>query len=183
MFEFKRLDRAHLSLVLAWRLSSAVSEFMFSDISPDPQLQLAWFENLKQRTDVNYWVIYYQQSPIGVISQNDISREHKRCSWGFYIGDQACKNLGGLVPPYFYNFVFLDPSINKITAEVMSNNTQVVKLHKLHGYREVGVWQEHIYKKGNVYDVHLMELHREDWINKKRFKKYIAPFEHILTNS
>ncbi|CAD5285897.1 UDP-4-amino-4, 6-dideoxy-N-acetyl-beta-L-altrosamine N-acetyltransferase [Alteromonas sp. 38] len=177
MFKFRHITPDDLAIILKWRTSDDVNKFMLSDVSYDLEQQKKWFQAIQSDRKSGYWIIEYNHQSIGVLNQSEISVEHKRCSWGFYIGDPNLKQLGGLIPPYFYNYVFASENINKITAEVLSNNEKVMKLHRLHAYRDVGVYQSHIYKNDEWYDLHLFELHKEDWLQKKRFSSFLADFE------
>lgn len=176
MFKFKPMTYEHLPLVLKWRTSDDVNKVMLTDVENNIELQQAWFEKTQDDATTVYWIIEYNDVPIGVLNQCEISWTHARCSWGFYIGEDHYKYLGGLIPPYFYNYVFTHTSLRKIVAEVMSNNEKVMKLHRLHGYRDVGVYQSHINKNGNWLDLHLFELHKEQWQKKKRFASFSAEF-------
>ncbi|NTS75373.1 UDP-4-amino-4,6-dideoxy-N-acetyl-beta-L-altrosamine N-acetyltransferase [Catenovulum sp. SM1970] len=177
MFEFKLMTEADLPQVMIWRTSDSVTEFMFTDIKADLDAQKTWFAKVSKDITCCYWLIYYQQKPIGVISINDIDVTAKICSWGFYIGDNNCRNLGGLVPPYFYNHVFLNTDIKAIFAEVMEHNHQVKKLHRLHGYELIRTLKGYIKKGERTFDVDCYQLAKAVWLSKKRFTKLIANFE------
>ncbi|AWB67787.1 UDP-4-amino-4,6-dideoxy-N-acetyl-beta-L-altrosamine N-acetyltransferase [Saccharobesus litoralis] len=177
MFEFKLMTADDLPQVLKWRTSKVVTQFMFTDIEADLHAQQQWFKRTKQDTSCCYWLIYYQEKAIGVLSINDIDVNHQSCSWGFYIGDENVRNLGGLIPPYFYNFVFSQTIIETITAEVMEHNQQVKKLHKLHGYQFIETLSQHVCKVEHYFDVDVFKLTKTAWLTKKRFAKFEASFE------
>jgi len=177
VFTFRQVTSDDLAMILQWRTSDSVNSVMLSDVSYDLEQQKKWFQSIQSDIKSKYWIIEYKHQPIGVLNQSEISVEHKRCSWGFYIGEPNSTQLGGLIPPYFYNHVFAGENIKKITAEVLSNNEKVMKLHRLHAYQEVGVYQSHICKNDEWYDLHLFELHKADWLQKKRFSSFLADFE------
>ena len=176
MFTFSRLTESHLPQVLKWRTSEEVTQFMVSDVEHDAEKQRQWFEKISADDSCRYWVIETER-PIGVINLADIDTEHCTCSWGFYVGDVQSKNLGGLVPPYLYNFIFNNLSIDSLIADVMEHNTQVKKLHKLHGYRDEGLLEEPVVKNAAVIPLRRFRLSKEQWLKKTRFHRYIAAFE------
>lgn len=176
MFSFTDMKEEHLPLVLSWRTSEEINNVMLSDVENDIEQQRHWFARIKCDERSRYWIIEHNDKPIGVLNQSEIDLTNKRCIWGFYIGDEESKPLGGLIPPYFYNHVFSHTTLIKITAEVLSNNKKVMKLHRLHGYRDVGVYLSHICKKSEWLDLHLFELHKDDWKKKKRFTSFFAHF-------
>ena len=60
----------------------------------------------------------------------------------------------------------------------MMENKQIIKIFRLYGFREVGVFKQHYYKNGCYYDVLMMELLAEDWnAQNNRFDKYIGIFK------
>jgi len=177
MFEFVRLEEQYLELVLRWRTSESVTRYMFTDIEYDLSRQRQWFDRLSNSTD-KYWLIKLKGMPIGLISLNGLDYANKRTSWGYYIGEDQYRMYGGLIPPYLYNFVFDHMKLNKIIAEVMEGNDSVIKMHRMHGYRDVGTYKEHIFKYGRYHDTHIMELLKEQWEKQQgKYRKYVALFE------
>lgn len=177
MIRFIKLKEQHLEQVLEWRTSEEVTRYMITDIKKDMRNQLTWFEKISSSKTDKYWVISIKDKLVGLIYINDINFNHKRCSWGFYIGEEEYRMYGGIIPLYLYHYVFTQLKLHKITAEIISENINVIKLNKLHGWREVGVYREHIYKNGKFYDLVLMELLKEDWEKNKKAQKYIGNFE------
>lgn len=179
MIHFVKLDHSHLELVLRWRTDEFVTRYMYTDIENDLEKQGEWFDRIKHSQTDKYWVVILKDIPIGVISLNGLDFVNRKTSWGYYIGDEQYRIYGGLIPPYLYNFVFYDMGLNKITAEVMQGNENLLKLHRLHGYRDVGLFKNHILKYDKYHDVYLMELLRSDWnLKKDKYSKYYASFEN-----
>jgi RimJ/RimL family protein N-acetyltransferase len=148
---------------------------MNSDVVPDYDAQLYWFNKLPQ--PILYWVIHYDDKPIGLINLADINLQHRRTSFGFYIGEDEYWYLGGFVLPYFYNFVFSTFPVNKIMAEVFADNKNVWRIHLRHGYRKIGMMDEHIYKNGEYHSMYMLELLKSDWEQKTTLNKFVAKFE------
>jgi RimJ/RimL family protein N-acetyltransferase len=68
--------------------------------------------------------------------------------------------------------------LRKIIAEVMEGNANLMKLHALHGYREVGVYRDHIWKFGCFHDIHTYELLDDSWHGlRNKYGRYTAEFE------
>ncbi|WP_338553361.1 UDP-4-amino-4,6-dideoxy-N-acetyl-beta-L-altrosamine N-acetyltransferase [Paenibacillus sp. KS-LC4] len=177
MLTFIKLREEHLEQVLGWRTKENVTKYMFSDIDYNLEHQKSWFHRISQSESEKYWVISIKGTLVGLISLNGIDFTHKRTSWGLYIGEEAYSMYGGIVPPYLYYHVFHELGLHKITAEVMEGNDNIMKIHKLHGYREIGVYKDHIFKYGCFHDVHVMELLKDTWAAKNKSKKYAGSFE------
>lgn len=172
MFSFRLITSSDLELILRWRTSSAVTRFMLTDIAYDPAAQQRWFDSVSQRSDCCYWLIQWQEKPVGVINLVDIAAE--QTSWAFYLGEPDVANLGGMLPPYLYNFVFGHTCITALQAEVMAINKLVLKLHKLHGYYTLGEFN--VEKNGVSEKVIKMQLSKDIWLTKKKFHRFKADF-------
>lgn len=178
MFKFIRLKEKHLEMVLNWRTKESVTKFMNTDIEYNLDNQKKWFDKVSNSETEKYWIIYFKDKPIGLISLNDIDYYNKRTRWGYYIGEDEYRMYGAIIPHYLYYYVFKILGLNKVNAEILEGNENVLKLNLLHGYREVGVFKEHIYKYNKFHDLHLVELMKEDWEKTiKKPEKYIASFE------
>lgn len=177
MIRFIKLREEHLEQVLEWRTQEDVTKFMNTDIKKDMDKQREWFRRISNSETDAYWVIEIKGTPVGIISLNNIDYMNKRTSWGFYIGEEKYRLYGGIIPTYFYNYVFATYDFHKITAEVMEGNSNVIKLNLLHGYRIVGVYKDHIFKNGSYFDLNLLELLKEDWLKLSKFQKYVCEFE------
>lgn len=178
MLRFIKLREAHLEQVLLWRTSFEVSRYMFTDIQFDMENQIKWFDKVSSSLTDKYWIISFNDKPIGLVSLNEINWTHKRCSWAFYIGEKDHRMIGGMISPYVYFYVFEKLKFQKIMGEVMVENEVVRKLHQLQGCREVGFYRNHIYKNGRYHDVYLYELILKDWEQLKgRYNNCDAHFE------
>jgi len=177
MIRFVKLREKHLEQVLEWRTKEDVTKFMNTDIEKDMDKQREWFRRISNSESDAYWIIEIKGKSVGVISLNNIDHLNKRTSWGFYIGEEKYRLYGGIIPPYFYNYIFLKYNFHKITAEVMEGNDNVLKLNLFHGYRQVGMYKDHILKNGSYRDLNLLELLKEDWLQLNKYQKYIGEFE------
>ena len=177
MFRFARLRREDMRKVLEWRTQPTVSAAMVTDVVPDYDKQLAWFDRISCDPTCRYWTILHRGQPIGVINLAEISDSHRRCNAGYYVGDLRFKQLGGMVPPYLYNHVFRRLGLNKIFGEVLATNEGILRLHDAHGYRRVGVYKDHILKGGRFIDIVAIELLAESWLGMRQYERYVAEFE------
>ena len=177
MLEFIKVREEHLELILNWRTLPEVTRYMFTDVENNIENQQKWYKKILTDKSSRYWMISYQDNYIGVISLTDIDYNNKHCTWGYYIGETPYRSLGGLIPPYLYNYVFHEMKFNKIIAQVMEGNENIMKLHKIHGYRLVGRHENHIYKYNKYHDIFTYELLHKTWKSMNRYKKFVVNFE------
>lgn len=177
VLRFAKLREEHLELVLAWRTRPDIASVMITDVEPDMDKQRRWFERVSSDPTVRYWTILWNERPIGVINLAAIDHRHKRCSAGYYVGDLDLRQFGAVIPAYLYNHVFRDLGFHKIYGEVVASNAAALRMHAMHGYRQVGTLREHILKSGKFLDMVIVELLAEDWLAQPKYRRYVAEFE------
>lgn len=172
------MEEQHLELVLEWRTSEHVTQYMYTDIEKNIDNQQKWFNRISQDNSQYYWIIQYKDQPIGLISLNQIDRVHKKATFGYYIGDLNYSIIAGRIHPYLYNFAFFKLDLNKLYAEVLEGNDGMMKMHLHYGFSHRATFQEHIYKYGKFHDVEYFELLASTWKDDfTKFHKYKADFE------
>jgi UDP-4-amino-4,6-dideoxy-N-acetyl-beta-L-altrosamine N-acetyltransferase len=176
MLQFLSIKPDNIELILNWRTDPEVTRYMFSDVEYNLDNQKKWYQKTLTEESSKYWMISYQQKPIGVINLSDIDYTNRHCTWGYYIGEAAYRSIGGIIPPYLYNYVFNEMRLHKITAEVMDGNCNLMKLHEMHGYRLVGKKRDDIRKYDTFHDVFVYELLYEKWKSLERYKNCVAMF-------
>jgi UDP-4-amino-4,6-dideoxy-N-acetyl-beta-L-altrosamine N-acetyltransferase len=174
---FPRVREEHLETILRWRSSPAVNAAMFTHVTYDLDAQRRWFAAASTDPTRRHWLIAWHGRPVGVMNLADLNWIDRRSSVGYYIGEPEYRGLGAVVLPYFYNHVFGRLKLNKIFGEVLASNTAMLKIHRLHGYREVGRYTEHVCRDGVLEDVVLVELLAETWLAQRRYRRLVADFE------
>jgi len=112
-----------------------VADYMISDVTNDIEAQEKWLGNSFSKPNYYHWIIQYGDKDVGLLNFVDWDRDNSTVSFGFFIGDDASLGIGGLVPPYLYNFAFDVLGVETIRAEVFYNNIDTVRLHLAQGYR------------------------------------------------
>lgn len=134
MIKFREVEETDANLILDWRTSERVTKFMNSDIDYDVAGQRQWILSSHEKPDYYHWLIQHGGDDIGLLNFFDWDQEQKTTSWGFYIGEDSSLGIGGMIPPYFYNFAFDYLGVETIKAEVFFDNLSIIKLHLAQGY-------------------------------------------------
>lgn len=180
--QFKPIQEEHLELILEWRTLEHVTKYMYTDIEFNIKKQKEWYQSTLNDPNNFYWVIYFRDTPIGLISINKLEKTNKHCTFGYYLGDLNYSIVAGRIHPYLYNFIFKSLNLNKAYAEVMEGNESMMKMHKHYGFREVGIYRNHIYKYNRFHDIYLFELLSDTWnIQMKKYHKLEAEFVMSLS--
>lgn len=172
--KFLPIAEEHLPIILKWRTSEQVTSYMYTDIKKDMKKQKEWFLRIKQDSSSKHWIMEYKGEYIGYVSLTNIDQHNKRAHWNYYIGEENYNMLGAFIGHYVYNYVFNELYYEKLIGEVMEHNEAVIKIHNMHGARQVGVLEKHILKFNNWYDVYLFEMTKEKWMSHKSYNKYKA---------
>ena len=181
MLKFRKMQLSDQPKVMAWRVKPDIARFMLTAVEFNLDKQLRWFERINNSASDEYWIIENNGKPIGVINLSEIDRVNRHATWGLYIGEDMNSPIGGMLPMYFYNYVFgrSDLNLHKLHGKVLDTNTSMLRVHEVCGYRQVGIHKDHVLRDGSFHDVHVVELLREDWLSRaSRFSRMIAEFEN-----
>jgi len=164
--QFTEIITEDLEIIRNWRNSKEVSQFMYTDQYINKEDQLSWFSKISKETDCKYWLIKYNNIKIGLINITDIDLKLRTCSWAFYIGDAAYRDLGIGVKAEFelIEMVFFKLDLDVLFCEVVSTNFNVLNLHKKFGFRELSFNKNYFVKNNISFDVVKLSLKKIDWI-------------------
>ena len=180
MLNFRRMRESDMQNVLDWRVKPDVAQFMLTEVAYDMERQRRWFARIDASPNDEYRIIESDRTPVGVLSLSEIDRANRHATWGLYLGEKMNSPVGGMIPIYFYNYVFAraDLNLHKLHGKVLENNTNMRKMHETCGYRQVGVHKNHVLRDGQFMDVYVVELLRDTWLSQgKRFARHTAEFE------
>jgi len=177
MIAFVPLTEDALDQVLRWRTDPDITRYLLTDVRYDPARQREWFARVSNDPGCEHWLIRRDDRRLGLASLTEIDRTSRSCSCGFYLGDKNAQHLGGMVLAAIVNHVFGTMDFHKIHGVVMAGNVNVLRIHELLGYRQVGVMRDHVFKYGAYHDLHIFELLRADWeANQAAFRPFRIPF-------
>jgi UDP-4-amino-4,6-dideoxy-N-acetyl-beta-L-altrosamine N-acetyltransferase len=154
-----------LELVRGWRNSPAVAQYMYTADAISAEQQQAWYTRISQDSTVQYWLIYYQDRPVGVANLYAISQRNRSCYWAFYLGEENLhgSGIGAKVELAVLEYVFEELKLNKLACEVFVTNEKVVAMHEKFGFRREAYFRQHIYKDKQFIDVVGLALLRREW--------------------
>lgn len=171
--KFKELIISDAKLVLKWRRKKRISQYLFSNISSSLKTQKKWILESYNKKNYYHWLILFKKKPIGFICINNLNLKKKETNWGYYIGAENYLTLGSFLPPFFYNWVFKKFKINKIISLVFSDNSNIIKIHKHHGYRFLKKFT--VIKNNKKMTCIKMILLKKEW-DFNKYSKYFSKF-------
>jgi UDP-4-amino-4,6-dideoxy-N-acetyl-beta-L-altrosamine N-acetyltransferase len=151
--------------VLTWRNSPAVAAHMYSDHAISQAEHDRWLEGARSAEDRAYWIILYDQTPVGLANIVRIDQAARRCEWAFYLGgaDTRGKGIGAAVEYIVLDHVFGARGLNKLWCEVFAENEAVWKLHESFGFQREAHLRQHVHKHGRYLDVYGLGLLATEW--------------------
>lgn len=147
--------------VMEWRSNPELGRFMYTDLQGSTLTsQLSWFRGVSQRSDSEYWIIEFEDTPVGVANLADKRTEHARTDWAFYLGSTNVrgKGVGSKVELAVIHYVFVHLRLKKLACQVLSSNPSVVQLHQKFGFEVEGVLKRHFLRHDEWHDVVLLAL-------------------------
>jgi UDP-4-amino-4,6-dideoxy-N-acetyl-beta-L-altrosamine N-acetyltransferase len=151
--------------VLRWRNSPEVAPHMYSDHVISEAEHDRWFSGARSADDRAYWIILYDDAPVGLANIVRIDQAARRCEWAYYLGaaDTRGKGIGAAVEYIVLDHVFGARGLNKLWCEVFVDNEAVWKLHESFGFRREAHFRQHIHKRGRYLDVYGLGLLAGEW--------------------
>ncbi|GAA0454011.1 UDP-4-amino-4,6-dideoxy-N-acetyl-beta-L-altrosamine N-acetyltransferase [Alkalibacillus silvisoli] len=163
-YRLENLTEPYLLQVLTWRNQPHVREMMYTDHLITKEEHEKWFENVIRSNESIVKLLFYQETPLGLVQFNHIHERFKRCYWGFYIGEKNPPNKTGTALGILaLDYIFLKQGLEKVLAEVIENNTRSFHYHKKLGFVEEGRFIKHIIKHNQALDVIPMALFNDEW--------------------
>ena len=168
-FTVRIIKEEDLELIMNWRMSPEVTTYMNTNPMLTLEGQKKWFESLRGKDSVKYWMVEVDGNPAGVINLADIDYEKKNTSWAYYIGEMSLRSMDLAISLELslYEYVFEIMGLEEIHGEVFSINKWVVKLHKLCGCRVEKIVEGEVEKEGVKYDITHLTLTRNEWEKQK----------------
>lgn len=159
-------DRAR---VLAWRNHPAVREASFTQHVIDPEEHAGWWRHTN--TDPTRRLLVFERYgvPCGVVTFEGLSEVGRSSSavWGYYLDVEGLDERGETLPAWIeveqeslaYAFEVL--GVDRLSGQVIADNTPVRRLHRRHGIREIGTRQREV--DGHIVEFVEIEISADEW--------------------
>ncbi len=143
-----------------WRNSSEVRNYMINQEIISKEHHFRWIENLKKNKHIKFWLIFFDNKPIGAVYLTDIDYDKLSSYWGFYIGDieYRGKGFGKKVLFKLLSMFFDEMKYQTLFTEVLSNNKAALNIYEKFMFKE-------IQDEASCYHSEIITLNflKEDW--------------------
>ena len=168
-------------LLSDWRSSSYLQNRSLTTIKPNLRNQITWLKNSSKKDNYCHWFIKFKKKKIGWICITEPDFLTSSIRWGYYVGEKKYQYLGSIVPLYLYNFIFLKLNYKLIIAETLSNNINMTRVLKFHGFKRIKTIKNFLLRNERYLNKYNFNLSKENWIKQKKFHSYNYDFK--MTNT
>ncbi|AXI24940.1 UDP-4-amino-4,6-dideoxy-N-acetyl-beta-L-altrosamine N-acetyltransferase [Methanofervidicoccus sp. A16] len=162
------LNREELEIIRNWRNKDKIRKWMYTDHIITLEEHFNWVHRLRTNNDAVYFLVEYDNDPVGVVGLSNIGINDKSASIGIYIGNEKFKGKGfGKIMLYtLLKFSFDVLNLNRVQVEVFSDNIVAIRLYSKFFQKE-GTLRKFKFKNGVFKDVIIMSTLKEEWLSKK----------------
>ena len=133
LINFIDLSKNDLLEILEWRNNKFVRLKMNNNHIISSEEHFKFIEKLHNNTKSMYFLVLHNKEKIGVIDLNDIENGH--ACLGLYKNPASkIKKSGIILMEAIFNLAF-SKSINKLSLQVLRNNTRAINLYKDTGFK------------------------------------------------
>ena len=165
MVELREIKTVDKEKVREWRNNPEISKYMYSDQHITADEHDKWFNRIINDKTSKYWIIVCDNEDVGLVNLYNIDKQNLRCYWAFYISSSNVrgKGVGSFVEYFVLQYVFDELGFKKLCCEVLGFNESVIRMHKKFGFKEEGLFREHIIKNNKPHNVYCLAILRNEW--------------------
>lgn len=145
----KPLTADDLEMVRHWRNSPEIAQHMIDQTHISKAMQRDWFNGLCDDHSRIYWVAWFKEQPIGVVSLVNIDKIAGTAEPGMYIYPSHYRNN---IVPFCVAFILNDYAFEEIglsllLGKIFTDNESSIRFHEKCGYVSVTITTETIKSK------------------------------------
>jgi [ribosomal protein S5]-alanine N-acetyltransferase len=155
----------HLGDYCRWFADPEVTRYLPRDSPPSLREEQEWFDRIvASRTEV-VWALFADGQHIGSIALSQIDWRDRRALTGILIGEKSWWGRGVATEAMQLRtrYAFEELGLEKLITNVDEDNEASRRALERVGYRTVGVYRRHHFRRGTWADVWIGELLRADW--------------------
>lgn len=161
----RKIEEKDLEILMKWRNSQEVSDFLCSDFVYTLEGQKKWFNKIKN-DEKNIYLIVESGERFGEARINNIDNVNKKCEIGAHIGELSFKGkgLGKEIFRSLVDYCFNKLGMNKVYLRVFKFNKIAIHVYEKLGFKTEGILKEDIFKKGKFEDIMVMSILKDEFV-------------------
>lgn len=167
------MNEADLPLVLQWRNSQRVRQFMFSTHIISEDEHQSWWQRASIDRASRHYVFEVDGRPVGVVNFVEMDEPDGTAAWGLYLGaDDTEPGTGSAMAWFALSEAFGPLGVRKLLCDVFASNEVALGLYEKVGFQREGVRRAHRFHDDRYEDVVELALFADDW---SRIAEELAP--------
>lgn len=160
--QLRRMAPGDAADVVRLRSDPEVQAGLFGERPPTVDEHLRWLADVEARGDRHEFMIVERTSrrSVGTIGLSHIDRTHRRAEYGVLIGEPGArgKGLAAEASRLLLNYAFQTLGLRRVYLQVLTRNTEALRLYRRVGFEPEGVLRQHVWKGGEFLDVAVMAV-------------------------
>ena len=163
------MNESDTDMVVGWRNNPAVRQNFILQNTLTREDHLAWYHNRVETGEVAQFIIMVQDGsvgqPVGSVYLRDIDAVHRHAEFGIFIGEDAARGhgVGSQAARLILDYAFETLKLHKVFLRVLASNHSAVKSYEKAGFRQEGLFREHVFLNGKANDLIFMAILRQEW--------------------
>lgn len=134
--KLKTLTEDDLETLRNWRNDPQISQFMNTNEHITKEMQIKWFSKVLASKDNQYFVIYQENTPAGVVNFINYDKETKSAEAAIYLDPKLQNSTLGIASNISFIEICFDKfGITTLNAEVLAHNKRALRFNLSLGYK------------------------------------------------
>lgn len=129
LINFTQLSLKDKKMVLEWRNSAEIRQWMLEQRPISLTEHLAYIEQLKEQKERLYFLVREDEEAVGVIDFTAIDYKNKSAEIGLY-ANPSLRGIGKILMRSILEYGFQTLHMKKLYARVFCSNEKAIKLYK-----------------------------------------------------
>ncbi len=170
--KIRNLTRADIPMLVKWKNDPEIADLVRGGpINTTFEAENRRYNRgLDEHSTIRLIIETLWGKPIGFISVSDIDKDNHKAQIGMLIGEKDFWDRGygsdSLVT--LLDHLFGQQGFNRIGLEVFEYNLRAKKVYEKIGFEVEGVQRQGLYRNGRYYDIFLMGILRENYLENRQ---------------
>lgn len=167
-------ERSDLPMFVAWLNDPDVIQFLIMNTPLSLVQEEQWFESMQKQPLAEHVLVIERKvsdgwEAIGNTSFMGIDWKDRQAEIGIFIGEKKCWNqgIGCETMRLMLKHGFEMLNLNRIWLKVYEHNIRGIRSYEKAGFVEEGRLRQAHYQDGRYYDVLIMSVLREEWMQQR----------------
>ena len=159
------VEESDLAQIHRWRNKESIQPFVREYRELSLAHIKAWYNDVIMNKRFEFFIIEQDGDPIGVsgLTYIDWVNKHADLHLGLYERPWADPAVGNIVVDMMTKYGFGTLNLNKLYAEIYSNDRNKLNLFTEYGYSLDAVLRDHYFHNGQYIDSHILSLLRHEY--------------------